>query len=227
MWCISNNKKNSEVLFLANQIVGIFALGTPYLNCGVNKTLPLIFSFLFLAGSTHFLPASAHNTACWSWRAGFPTETRSRHKSHMSSWWETEQSSALFPPFSLSLYVSLCVSHSFPFEFSSSRILFHCSPHRSHTLMVVNQTDCQQKGMWNLVCRGAPCTGHIWVAVCYVCLSCFLWVTTDQTFLYVWVGFLLLRLYLKLQFCTHTQWWNSFTRVKVVIPQCRKTLSCI
>lgn len=131
------------------------------------KPCPSSSLFSFLAGPTHFLPATPHHTVCWNWRVGFPTETQSRHKSHMSSWSETEQSSALFPPFSLFLSLTLSL---FPLWVSAHRILFHCNSHHSQTLMLVNQIDCQQK-CENLVCQGTPCIVYIWEAVCF-CLEC-------------------------------------------------------
>lgn len=35
-----------------------------YLYCGVSTALPSTFSFIYLAGSSHFLPATLLNTVC-------------------------------------------------------------------------------------------------------------------------------------------------------------------
>lgn len=57
MWCISNNKKNSEILFLANQIVGILLWIHPILTVVLIKLCPWSFLFYFwLVPPTSCLP---------------------------------------------------------------------------------------------------------------------------------------------------------------------------
>lgn len=130
-------------------------------------------SSLFLVCPTHFLPAHYP----WHWRFQWRHRVDTSHTCQV----DWRQRRALFPPFSLFLSLSLV-----PLWIPACRILFHCSPHHSQTLMLVNQIDCQQKGMWHLVCQGAPCMVHSWVAVCFAFLSNVLRMMIDQIFWYVW-----------------------------------------
>lgn len=71
------------------------------------SSFPLLFFSFWLVPPTSCLPLPTTpfvETGVW----GF--QWRRRHKSHMSSWLETEQGRALFPPFSLSACLSLSLS---------------------------------------------------------------------------------------------------------------------
>lgn len=102
-------------------------------------------------------------------------------------------------------YLSLSLSL-FSHSAFACRIQFHCSPHHSQTLMLVNKTDRHQKGMWNFLCQAASCMVHSGVAVCNVNLLSILQVMIDQIFPYMFeTGFLHLKFYFKLSI----QWFNK------------------
>ncbi len=155
-----------------------------------------------LAGSTHFLPVTPHNIVCWNWCVGFPMETQSRHKSHMSSWSETEQSSAMVPPLSLSLALyCLCLSHSFPFEFLPAGSCFTAARITARlfcwwTRLIVNRKGCEI-----LSAKELPAwftVGWMYVMLFFLCFLGDDW--SNLAICLTTVGFLLSWFYLKLSF---------------------------